>query len=64
VETPSVVANAGEVWIALRDGTMFGPRGEKLSRKAFEASSGLSAVVVLPHNERDDLERLRQDYKL
>jgi hypothetical protein len=59
METSSVEANTGEVWIELSDGMMRGPRGEVISRAAFElACSRLAAVVILPDNERDpDIER-------
>jgi hypothetical protein len=47
-------ARTGEVWIELRDGTLCGPRGERITRDAFEAvCADLPAVVVLPDNERD-----------
>jgi hypothetical protein len=43
-----------EVWIILNNGMMRGPRGETISRDAFEeASSGLNAVIILPDNGRD-----------
>jgi hypothetical protein len=47
-------AKTGEVWIELRNGMMRGPRGEIISRAAFElACSGLATVVILPDNGRD-----------
>jgi len=54
LETVMPKANTGEVWIELGDGMMFGPRGEIISRTAFAAAcSALTAVVVLPDNQRD-----------
>ena len=44
-----------EVWIELKDGRMCGHHGRAISRSEFEQRhSGASAVVILPHNERDD----------
>jgi hypothetical protein len=59
VETASAEANTCEVWIELRNGMMRGPRGEIISRAAFElACSGLAIVVILPDNGRDpDIQR-------
>jgi hypothetical protein len=58
-ETASAEANTCEVWIELRNGMMRGPRGEIISRAAFElACSGLATVVILPDNGRDpDIQR-------
>jgi hypothetical protein len=58
-ETASAEANTCEVWIELRNGMMRSPRGEIISRAAFElACSGLAIVVILPDNGRDpDIQR-------
>jgi hypothetical protein len=53
VETAQVGANVCEVWIKLRN-HMYGPRGETITRDAFDVvCSRLALVVILPDNGRD-----------
>jgi hypothetical protein len=54
VETAQVGANVCEVWIKLRNDMYCGPRGETITRDAFDVvCSRLALVVILPDNGRD-----------
>jgi hypothetical protein len=53
-ETAQTRTIAAEVWIELSDGTLRGPRGEQITRDAFETvCARFSVVVILPDNGRD-----------
>jgi hypothetical protein len=47
-------ANAGQVWIQQSDGMLRGPRGEIITRDAFEVvRSSFATILILPDNGRD-----------
>lgn len=54
VETACAGANVCEVWIVQNDNSLRGPRGETITRDAFDVvCSRLGLVVILPDNGRD-----------